>query len=150
MVGDKPQDKVDHIPIGGHLDDYLGEELVLSKAMLMGFPPVPRTTAPVVVAVETEVNAVIDRYDGPHPHFVISAMPRGGFSGGPVFSEYGFLLGVMTDSLYNGEQSYELGFASVISVEPLLNIIHDAGLECGENSRFAKELFSGSIGNGEV
>jgi hypothetical protein len=75
-----------------------------------------------------EVNAVIDRYDIPHPHFVLSYLPRGGFSGGPVFSEWGFLLGIVTASLTEGDQNIEDGSGVAISVEPLLELLADDGL----------------------
>jgi len=141
IEGDRQREKVDFIPIGGHLDDWLGDELVLSRALLVGFPTLPRVNSLVPVAVEAEVNAVVSRYDQPHAHFIISAVPRGGFSGGPVLSEYGFLLGVLTDSLFRADQPHELGFASAVSVEPLLELIHEAKIECGANLAFARDLF---------
>jgi len=150
VEGDGFREKTDFVPIGGHLDDWVGDELVLSKAVLIGYPPVPRIRSLVAVAVETEVNAVVDRYDGPHAHFIVSAVPRGGFSGGPVLSEYGFLLGVLTDSLHRGDQPYELGFSSVVSIEPLLEMIDALGLECGANSALARELFgTGDAASGQ-
>lgn len=145
MVGDTERDKTDYIPLGGHLDDWLGDELVLSKAVLLGFPAIPRANAVVLVAVEVVVNAIIDRYDGPHPHFIISAIPRGGFSGGPVFSEYGFLLGVMTHSLYAAAKPYELGFAAVLSIEPLLALLQEKDIRCGPNREFIDRLFAGDL-----
>jgi S1-C subfamily serine protease len=33
------QAKTDHIPIGGHLDDWVGDEFVLSKALVMAIHP---------------------------------------------------------------------------------------------------------------
>jgi len=67
---------------------------------------------------------VIYTYIKPHPHFIISSITRGDFSGGPVISEYDFLLGVLTESLTDGDQAIENGFASVISIEPLLDLLH--------------------------
>ena len=100
--------QTDHIQIGGHLDDWIGDELVLSKVLLMGYPSIPFSSGPVLLAAEGEVQAVIDKYNGPHTHFVISCMGRGGYSGGPVLSEYGFLLGVLTESLVMNEKTEEL------------------------------------------
>jgi S1-C subfamily serine protease len=106
--------QTDHIEIGSHLDDWIGDELVLSKVLLMGYPPIPFSNRPVLLAAEGEVNAVVDKYNGPHPHFIISCMGRGGYSGGPVLSEYGFLLGVLTESLVVNGQVEELGYSSAI------------------------------------
>jgi hypothetical protein len=90
-----------------------------------------------------------DHNDEPYAHFILSSVPRGGFSGAPVLSEFGFLLGVLTDSLYGNDQPHELGFASAVSVEPLLELIHEYRIECGENLAFARELF-GSAGEDEA
>jgi V8-like Glu-specific endopeptidase len=147
LEGDLPREKVDFVPIGGHLDDWLDDGLILSKAILIGYPIIPRVPSLEAVVVETEVNAIVSRYDEPYAHFIISAVPRGGFSGSPVLSEFGFLLGVMTDSLYGNDQPHELGFASAVSVEPLLELIHEEKIDCGENLAFARELF-GSAENG--
>ncbi|QJB55922.1 serine protease [Pseudodesulfovibrio sp. zrk46] len=123
----------DHIPIGGHLDDWVGDEFILSRVLLMGYPPVPFSRSPILVAAEGEVNAVLDKYTGDPVHFIISCMPRGGFSGGPVLSEYGFLLGIMTESLNHNDGFAETGFASVLSIEPLLVLLEKNGIYPGEN-----------------
>lgn len=120
--------KTDRIPVGEHLNDWIGSEFVLSRVLVMGYPRVPRWTDVGLVAVVGEVNAVIDRYDIPHPHFVLSYIPRGGFSGGPVFSEWGFLLGVVTASLVEGDQDTQNGFGVAVSVEPLIELLAEAGL----------------------
>lgn len=133
--------KTDHIPIGGHMDDWLGDEFVLSKVLLMGFPPVPLSQHPTLIASEGEVNAVVDKYIGPHPHFVISCVSRGGYSGGPVISEYGFLLGILTESLIRNYQPDELGFASAISIEPLLDMLVARGVRPASNKELLDELY---------
>ncbi len=135
--------KTDHIEIGGHLDDWLGNELVLSKVLLMGYPPIPFSQRAVLVASEGEVNAVVDKYNGPHPHFIISCPARGGFSGGPVLSEYGFLLGVLTESLVMNDKAAEAGYSSAISIEPLLVMLHDYGIYPGKNRQIIEVLLDG-------
>ena len=54
---------------------------------------------------------------------VISTVARGGFSGAPVIDEYGFLLGIFTESLSLSEKDSELGFAGVLSIDPLLRLL---------------------------
>lgn len=121
--------KTDHIPLGLHFDDWIGDEFVLSKVLLMGYPKVPLSDSPVLVAHEGEVNGIVDKYLGPqHPYFIISPVARGGFSGGPVISEYGFLLGVATESLVDGGKEIEAGFSAVLTIEPLLDLLHEHGL----------------------
>jgi hypothetical protein len=136
--------QTDHIEIGGHLDDWIGDELVLSKVLLMGYPPIPFSSGPVLLASEGEVNAVVDKYNGPHPHFVISNMGRGGYSGGPVLSEFGFLLGVLTESLVVNNQSEELGYSTAISVEPLLMLLQENGVYPGKNRKTIEVLLEGA------
>lgn len=129
----KSVEKADRIPLGDHLDDWLGDELVLSKVVAFGYPRVPQVKEYVLAAVQGEINAVIDKYSGPHPHFVISSIAREGFFGGPVISEYDFLLGVLTESLTEGDQALENGFASVLSIEPLLVLLHENNIRIREN-----------------
>lgn len=136
--------QTDHIEIGGHLDDWIGDELVLSKVLLMGYPPIPFSNGPVLLAAEGEVNAVVDKYNGPHPHFIISCMGRGGYSGGPVLSEYGFLLGILTESLVVNGQVEELGYSSAISIEPLLALLHENSIYPGKNKETLEVLFDGA------
>jgi hypothetical protein len=108
------------VRVGDHLDDWLGEsDFVLTEAVIMGYPPIPKAKRLNLVGTRAEVNAMIDRYDAPHVHFVLSAMARGGFSGGLVLSEYGYALGMVTSSLYSGDNSTELGYITAIGVEPL-------------------------------
>jgi hypothetical protein len=45
--------------------------------------------------------------DSSHVNYIISSMPRGGFSGGLVFSEWGFVLGLVTRSLLVDDQTPE-------------------------------------------
>ncbi len=112
------------IPLGGHLDDWIRDnDFVLWEATVMGFPPIPMTAEPLLVATRAEVNAVIDVRHAPHVHFVLSAMARGGFSGGPALID-GYLLGVVTNSLLEMGQPTELGYLTVVSVEPIFHCLH--------------------------
>ena len=107
------------IPLGSHLDDWLNDDFVLTEAIIMGYPPVPFSNGPVLVSARGEVNAVIDKYTGGHPQFIVSSLARSGFSGGPAISQYDFALGVITESLYQQDQPFELGFLSILSVEAI-------------------------------
>ncbi len=112
------------IPLGGHLDDWLSHDaFVLSGAIVLGYPPIPMTISPVLVAARAEVNALVELRTSKHPHFLLSAMARGGLSGGVALSEYGFALGVVTSSLVRNSVEAELGYLSVLTVEPILNCL---------------------------
>jgi len=136
----KPREKVDRIPLGEHLDDWIGDELVLSKVVAFGYPKIPLAKEYVLFAIQGEINAVIDKRGEPHPYFIISSIASEGFFGGPVISEYDFLLGVLTESLTDGEQPLEMGFASVISIEPLLVLLYENNIRIRGNDNILYEI----------
>ncbi|KYN80444.1 hypothetical protein ATY37_08150 [Vibrio cidicii] len=106
------------IPLGNKDNLSLKDsDYVLSKAIVMGYPPIPMTRQPHLLTVSGEVNALIDLYHSENPHFVISALSRGGFSGGVVLSEFGHAIGLVTESLLKDDVPAELGFMSVLNVE---------------------------------
>ena len=114
-----------YIPLGFHLDDWINDEdFMLAQTIIMGYPPIPFSTQPLLVAATAEINTIVDRYNGPHPHFIISAMPRGGFSGGACLIEWGACLGVIVQSFGKNYEPTELGFMAVITVEPIFNFLH--------------------------
>jgi hypothetical protein len=115
--------------LGSHLDDWLGRsDFVLSQVVVLGYPPIPLTREPTLIATRADVVAQIDRYDAPNVHFVVSSMARGGFSGGVAYSEYGFVLGVITQSLVSDGKPEELGYSTVTSIEPILTCLADCGM----------------------
>lgn len=125
------------IPLGGHMDDWMGQfELVLHQVLVLGYPPIPFSDRPALVAARGEVNALIDKYSGAHPHFIVSCMARGGFSGGPALVAYNesderggtAALGLVTESLISGSQAAELGYMTVLTVEPIFYCLDWAGL----------------------
>jgi hypothetical protein len=134
--------KEDHIHIGGHLDDWISDDwMLLTEVLLMGYPVIFFARHRRLVAMRGEINAVVDMYRGPrHPHFVISPLPRGGFSGGPVLTSYGMLLGVMTEALTLDGLPAELGYGAAITVEPLWGLLMDNGIYPASNAAFIREL----------
>jgi len=118
----------DYIPFGGHFDDYLGQyDLLLHRTLVLGYPPIPFTVEPVLVASLGEINALVTLRDRNYVHFLVSTMARGGFSGGPVLVAYNelnqksgtALLGLVTDSLVRDHGPTETGFMTVLSIEPI-------------------------------
>lgn len=126
-----------YIPLGGHLDDWLGQyELVLYRTLVLGYPPIPFSDRPVLVASVGEINALVDKYTGGHPHFIVSTMARGGFSGGPALVAYNednvnggtAALGIVTESLTTNGRDPELGYLAVLTVEPIYHCLEAHGL----------------------
>lgn len=127
-----------YIPLGGHLDDLLAQhELVLYRTLALGYPPIPLSSRPNLFASSGEVNALVELYSGTkHPHFLISSMARGGFSGGPVLIAYNednadggtALLGLVTQSLVKDHSSAESGYFAVLTVEPIYDCLEQHSL----------------------
>lgn len=120
------------IPLGGHLNDFLGQhELVLYQTLVLGYPPIPFTTKPCLLASVGEVNALVDLRDHKQPHFIISSMARGGFSGGPVLVAYNeeniehgtAALGLVTESLIRDGKPPEQGYFAVLTIEPIFECL---------------------------
>jgi hypothetical protein len=129
--------KTDHLTLGVEWDDFANESLVLYDVIVMGYPPLP-TAFPTLVAIRAQVNAIIDRYpiDGqnPPPNYVLSGIPRGGFSGAPMIVEAGdnsFVLGVVTEALVFNHSMPETGFMVAVTVESVLQLLHENGLYPG-------------------
>ena len=124
------------VQLGGHLDDLMTQyEFVLYRTLVIGYPPIPLTGRPVLVASCGEVNAQIEKRTGRHPHFIISTIARGGFSGAPVLVAYDednpsggtALLGLVTESLTDG-RDIELGYMAVLTIEPIYDCLKQHGL----------------------
>lgn len=125
------------IELGAHLDDFMAKfELVTHRILVMGYPKIPFANRPTLMAAVGEINALIDKYTGGHPHFVISTMARGGLSGAPVLVAYDetnelggtAALGLVAESLLEGDLATELGYSAVLTVEPIYQVLEEHGL----------------------
>lgn len=111
------------VQLGGHFDEFLElDDFILEKVIVFGYPPIPFTKSPYLVAVTAEINAQIYRRDVRHIHFILSSMARGGFSGGLALRDHK-VLGLVTESLYSNDQPVETGFFTVLSVEPIFDCL---------------------------
>lgn len=148
--------KTDHLILGVEWDDFTDESLVLNDVIVMGFPPIP-TAFPTLVAIRAQVNAIIDQYplSGKHPppNYVLSGIPRGGFSGAPMVVEAGensFVLGVVTTALVNNHSFPETGFMAAVTIESVLQALHENELYPGENKLAVKAYASELTEEGEA
>jgi S1-C subfamily serine protease len=130
FVVEPPPEALPALPLGTNWDDVINDDdFVLSKALMLGYPPIPLSDRAQLVAVSAEVNAVVDlRRPHKHVHYVLSATARGGFSGGPVISEWGFVLGMTTMSLGQDLAAEQLGFCTIVGVDPLWDCLTQNGL----------------------
>lgn len=142
--------KTDHLILGVEWDDFADASLVLFDVIVMGYPPIP-TAFPTLVTIRAQVNAIIDQYpiggQHPPPNYILSGIPRGGFSGAPMIvagGEDSFVLGIVTASLVANHGPAETGFMAAVTVESILQILHENGIYPGDNKlavkAFASEL----------
>ncbi len=120
--------KHDSIPLSWYLSDMIGRDVELMKVLVFGFPRVSLSAKTDLVGITGEINAFIERYDDIYPYFIISVPPKGGYSGGPVISESGHVIGVITESLFKDNENQESGFLTVILVDVLLNFMREKNL----------------------
>jgi hypothetical protein len=117
------------IRLGANLDNFIDRsELVLTEAIVLGYPRIPMSSEAILMGARAEVNALAGLYHAPYDHFVLSAMPRGGFSGGVAISEYDVALGVVTSSLVPDNNLSEFGFMAVLGVDPIYIALSERGL----------------------
>jgi len=94
---------------------------LLEDVLVIGYPPIPCSNFPIQVATRATVNAVVNVRQSEAPHFIVSALARGGFSGGPVISTNGQVIGIVTESLILNGAPAESGFMSVLSIETVID-----------------------------
>lgn len=117
-----------HVAIGHEISDWLGlSAWVLDEGTLLGYPQIPQSKGPVLVAARCEINAVVDKYLGGPSHYILSSMARGGFSGAPVVGSHGILLGMVTESLMRDEHPPELGYMAALTNGPIFDCIVEHG-----------------------
>lgn len=81
------------VKLGFHWDDWVHRGLWhLSDAIILGYPPIPMVGAPMLVAAKAEINTFVIPHHAPAIHFILSAIPRGGFSVGSLFTKTGMHL----------------------------------------------------------
>lgn len=145
---------IDRIPLLGverMFKIFLPE--LLSRTLVIGYPPV-EYSQPALVTETGEINAIIGRggtgesskihpmfalsgevsaitedYKREDRSFIISNLPRGGFSGGPVISEYGMLMGLAANSRVDINCALERGFFCAVSTGPIYELLKEAGLK---------------------
>jgi hypothetical protein len=117
------------VKLGIHWDDWIDLGFwQLSDAIILGYPPIPMTYEPILIASRAEIHAYANLRHAKNVHFILSATPRGGFSGGAAIHESGVALGVVTSALVDNHQPEQLGFFAVLSVEPILKYLKELDL----------------------
>lgn len=71
---------------------------LVEKVIIFGYPPIPLTTKPFLIANLGEVSAEVDNYIDRTDCLILSSITRPGNSGGPVLNEFGKLIGIMSQN----------------------------------------------------
>jgi V8-like Glu-specific endopeptidase len=100
-----------------HIND---NTYILDEVLIIGYPPIPFTIAPIQITSKARVNAVSDVHHSQYPHLIVSTIARGGFSGGPVLEKSGQVIGIVTESLIMNGESTGSGFMSILCIEPVI------------------------------
>lgn len=85
---------------------YFGYPFEMDNIVTLGYPPVQTSTdeCPVMVSQKGEINGITHNWNS-SKILVISSMVRPGNSGGPVVSNYGYIVGLVIQSV-NPSTSY--------------------------------------------
>lgn len=142
-------EEADHIPIGVEWDDFVkNDSLILYDVIVMGYPAIP-TGFPTLVTIATQINGIVDQYyyqgQLPPPCYILSGIPRGGFSGAPMLVDFGedsFVMGIVTSSLYKNDEPLETGFMAAVTIESLLDTLHFHKLYPASNGLMVKAFAS--------
>lgn len=71
---------------------------LVERVIIFGYPPIPLTTKPFLIANLGEISAEVDNYLDGTDCLILSSITRPGNSGGPVLNEYGKLIGIMSQN----------------------------------------------------
>jgi Trypsin-like peptidase domain len=127
------------VRLGVHWDDWVYRGLWnLSDAIVLGYPPIPMVNEPRLIAARAEIHTFVTPRHVSAIHFLLSAIPRGGFSGGVAIQENGDALGVVTSSLTQDSLPEQLGFFAVLSVEAIVKCLGANGLYPKVQSEYHK------------
>jgi hypothetical protein len=78
---------------------------------------------PRLIAAKAEIHTFVVPRHARAIHFLLSAIPRGGFSGGLALLENGEALGLVTSSFTQDGLPEQTGFFAVLSVEAIVSCL---------------------------
>jgi S1-C subfamily serine protease len=95
---------------------------LLAPVLVMGYPPIPQSSRPVLVVATAEVSSVIESYAGAGLQLILSSMARGGLSGGVAYTLSDAngnegVLGVITRAFVRNGLPAELGYLAVMPLQ---------------------------------
>jgi len=116
-------------------DLVLRESAMLEPVVIAGYPTIPRSLAPCFTLQRGEISGHLQETMDKYPMDLFSAIARPGNSGGPVLSEDGCIVGIVTRSLERQQED-----ADSMAVFPFF-----ASVPSNEIRKCVLELSSGAI-----
>jgi len=74
------------------------ETRITEKVLVFGYPPIPLSSKPFLVANLGEISSIVDNYLDGTDCLILSCITRPGNSGGPIINEFGKLIGIVTQN----------------------------------------------------
>lgn len=90
--------EIENCTLSPENDIILGEGYVLEPIVTLGYPPIPLMKENSLIAQRGEINAIASDYYG-YKNLIYSSIVRPGNSGGPIFSENGYMVGMVVEDL---------------------------------------------------
>ena len=99
-----PNEKIDLVKLitkekFDYFSHIIEEEIQLTeRVIIFGYPPIPLSSRPFLIANLGEVSSIVDNYLDGTDCIILSCILRPGNSGGPIINEYGKLIGISTQN----------------------------------------------------
>ena len=85
-------------PLNPENDVVFSDGQVLDSILTFGYPPISRIRETPLIVQKGEINAISTNYNG-NECLIYSSIVRPGNSGGPIFSDKGYFVGMVTEHL---------------------------------------------------
>lgn len=107
--------------------------ILTEKVIVFGYPPIPLSSRPFLMANLGEVSSIVDNYLDGTDCIILSCILRPGNSGGPIINEYGKLIGISTQ---NRSQKVNLTWNDMSD----LDLNKGLGYATGLNAKYINEF----------
>ncbi|WP_312920848.1 S1 family peptidase [Empedobacter brevis] len=93
---------------------------ILSEIITIGYPSIPMTKFAYQACHKGEINSFVENYEDEN-RFLISAKTSSGNSGSPIINNYGMVVGIITEELFDKDAFKEKGklpyYAAITSMD---------------------------------
>ncbi len=114
----------------------------LDKVMTVGFPPIQGVADAIQIASTGEITAITKTYWHNEEQILISSRVKGGSSGSPVINKFGYVVGIVTNTLvdpYDIKKPDELGFGLALSSSVLNKLL--TSINKKDNNYYEMQVF---------